>query len=135
MRKIFNQIKYNVKKLKPSNVDIERNKCTHYEYSEYDGTCSICGIKINLKIDREDMIKSSNNLISYLETLKMIVNNYGSKKEIKAAQKYFDMIPLLLHISNLHDVGNEIYMRYEEVDDLLNDINTQNLEEEESDNE
>lgn len=103
--KYFNKNLYNAKKLKPKAEDIELNKCMHIV--EDSNECLICGTIVNRILDINELIDHSNNIINYLETMKMIAGYAFSKKELKTAQKYFDMIPLLKNINSLYDICNE----------------------------
>lgn len=115
MKTNFNIRKRNIKRLRPRPEDIELNKCTHYLGE--DGRCSICGIELETEIVLEDLYTSSETIIDYLETLKMLSEYVLTKKERKAAQRYFNMIPLLKNIIGLYDVCNDANWEY------LNNIN------------
>ena len=110
--KSFNKEKLNIETLKPQAKDIELNKCTHIMYDEDTKICEDCGVNLNLELSEDELITMANNLITYLETLKMVINLCGSKKEIRAMQKYFNMIPLLKNIKNVHYVCEESHNEY-----------------------
>ena len=106
--KKFNKMKFNIKKLKPLPEAIELNKCIHTLLDEETGECAVCKNKIKLELPTEsDILNASTCIVNSLETMKMIVNSCMSKKEIRAAQKYFDMIPLLNNISSLYEICTE----------------------------
>ena len=103
--KQFNEEKFNVKKLQPKATDIELNKCTHECFDKYTGECALCGYKLHFDIhDPKELYKSVNYLIEKLEAFKTIMYSCGSDKEISAAKKYFDIIPLLKNIDSLHNI-------------------------------
>lgn len=106
MKRKFNKVKYNIKKLQLRPEDIEANKCTHEVFSKEDGECAECGIVVNPDVcfDEENFTKAVDIVITHLESMKMIVNTCMTKGEIKAAQKYFNMIPLLHNIDTLYDI-------------------------------
>lgn len=136
MKNRFNKIKYNVKRLKPRPEDIELNKCTHEIFDKETGECPVCGVIVSpdTNFNDNDLLLAAQNVIDHLESMKMIANACMSKKEIKAAQKYFDMIPLLQNVDVLLDICKEelnntdldIVDLYEPIDhfdyDELNDI-------------
>lgn len=105
MKNKFNKTAYNIKKLIPREEDIEFNKCTHT--TDENGVCYLCGIEMELNINLNDLVNSTNVLISYLETMKMIANSSLRKKEFKVAKEYFDMIPLLKNITALYDICSD----------------------------
>ena len=113
--KKFSKEKYTISKLKPKPLTVEANKCTHQNYNIDDNYCTECGRELNLNLDHVNLLVHTSEVVNYLETFKMLMNAYGTRKEIKAAQKYFDMIPLLLNIGKLHDVCREKYAEYEEL--------------------
>jgi hypothetical protein len=101
----FNEEKYFVKKLQPKATDIELNKCTHECFDKDTGECALCSYMLKFDIhDEEELYKSVKYLIERLETFKTIMYSCGSAKEIAAAKKYFDMIPLLKNIGSLNDI-------------------------------
>ena len=105
MRTSFNEEMYNTKRLQPRNEHIEFNKCTHAVINE-NNKCVLCGTELKLALKSSELLHSADVIIDYLESMKMLSNGM-SKKECKAAQKYFDMIPLLKNINNLYDICNE----------------------------
>lgn len=108
MRNRFNKRNYNIKRLQPSADEIELNRCTHIvdvESEKYE--CLLCGTIIKQNLDIENFINSAFNVAEYLETMKMVANNSLSRKEYKAAQKYFDMIPYLRNIRALYNICEE----------------------------
>ena len=113
MKKLFNQEKLNIERLKPKAEDVELNKCDHMLIDEETSTCTICGkhITCNIAYD-EETNKAVNTIIDMLESLKMVMNEVSSKKELKVAQSYFDMIPLLKNLSSLEKVVVDDYTRY-----------------------
>ena len=131
----FNKEKYNTKRLQPRIEDIELNKCTHEVFDKTTGECAECGTKVNISftlIDENEFIYSVNDVIDQLESMKMIVNSCMNKQEIKAAQKYFDMIPLLKNINTLYDIcKNEVELStLDEID--LGELLYSNMIEEET---
>lgn len=110
MRNKFNKEKYNIKRLEVRDEDIERNKCTHEIFDKESGECAICGTEVNPNapwFNEDELISAVDTVIDHLETMKMIVNSCMSKKEIRAAQEYFDMIPLLNNIDTLYNICME----------------------------
>lgn len=126
MKKQFNEEKYNIKKLQPKATDLELNKCTHLYFDKDSGECMMCGYKLDFNIhDLEELQKSANYLIKNLETFKTILCSCGSVKEIAAAKKYFDMIPLLKNIDALHSIGIDMLINssQENIEEELEDQN------------
>ena len=114
----FNHEKLNIARLKPNATDVELNKCTHMFIDEETSTCTVCGKHITCDIAfDEETSKAIDLVIDKLESLKMVMNELSSKKELKIAQPYFDMIPLLKNLESLQNVV---------VDDYTNYINTLN---------
>lgn len=119
MKRDFNKILYNIKRLKPKPEDIEANKCHHcIDEEKDDDICILCGTEIERDLNFNNLTYHSNMVIQYLESMKMIANCSLTKKELKAAQKYFDMIPLLKNISNLYNICSE---EQENLDTYLNE--------------
>jgi hypothetical protein len=115
--------KYHTTKMQPKLEDIELNKCIH-NAENIDSKCPICGSKIDTNMDLEKLLSSADTLISYLETMKMVSNTVLTSKEIKAAQKYFDMIPLLKNIESIYNICKDEFEHYiyyiEENEDIEN---------------
>lgn len=108
MKKGFSKERFNIKKLEVCKEDIEYNKCIHSIFSAEDGVCQTCGTIINTNLNLDKLLSSTDVLIQYLETMKMVVNNSGlSHAEIKAAKKYTDIIPLLKNIDVLYTICKE----------------------------
>lgn len=106
MRNKFNKTKYNINMLKPTPESIEKNKCTHEVFAVEDGSCLTCGVNASPKkcLNPDKLIEAKATMIEHLQCMKMVANSCLSKKEIKAAQKYFDMIPLLEKIDVLYNI-------------------------------
>lgn len=129
MKLKFNKEKYNIKRLQPRAEDIEVNKCTHEIFSKEDGQCAVCNTVVdpNMCLDEELLTSSVDIIITHLHCMKMVVNSCMGKKEIKAAQKYFDMIPLLQNIDALYNICIEEFNNTvldtvelnERIDDLI----------------
>lgn len=106
----FNKEKHNIKRLQPRVEDIELNKCTHEIFDKTTGECALCGTKVSIDFSwfkENEFTESIDNVIDELESMKMIINSCMGDKEIKAAQKYFNMIPLLKNIGALYDICKE----------------------------
>ena len=128
MKKQFDQEKYNVKKLQPKATDIELNKCTHLYFDKDSGECLMCGYNLDFNVhDLEELQKSANYLVKNLETFKTILYSCGSIKEIVAAKKYFDMIPLLKNIDALHSIGIDMLINSSQ-DPIEDELSEQNEE-------
>ena len=120
----FKQQKYNIKRLQPKVRDIELNKCTHC-IEEDDLICWICGEEIELNLNYNELIESADTIIRQLETMKFISNLTMTKKEFKAAKKYFDMIPLLKNITELYNICDENLTQYEQA---LEELDNEQIE-------
>lgn len=105
----FNKIKYNIKKLKPRAEDIVLNKCTHAIFCKEDGKCASCKTTVdpNVCLNETELNYAVEVIVNHLECMKMITNICMSKKEIRAAKKYFKMIPLLKNLYILYDICND----------------------------
>ena len=123
----LNKITSNVKKLKPNKIHMELNKCNHIVENFEQDTCPICNAEITPKLSIGHLEDITNDLVKYLETMKMITNCTLSKTEIKATKKYFDMIPLLKNINALYDICYNEYELYLSV--LNNDDNCEDSNE------
>lgn len=106
MKNKFNKTKYNIERLKPRPEDIELNKCTHEIFDKDDGKCAVCETVVspNIIFNQMELWQAIETVSDHLECMKMIVNSCMSRKEAKAAQKYFDMIPLLNNLEVLYDI-------------------------------
>jgi hypothetical protein len=103
--------KFNVEKLKPA--DNMWDKCGHSVFCQETGECDICGAILNTKINADKLEESIEYIISSLEYYKMIMyNTKSTKAEIKAANKYFKMIPLLENIFSLSNVCDDKLKKY-----------------------
>lgn len=105
--KTFDKANYNVKRLKPKAEDIELNKCRHMINSADDDKCILCGTDIDIELSSNELIYAADTLVDYLESMKLIANYFLSNKENRAAQKYFNMIPLLKNITELYIICSE----------------------------
>lgn len=123
----FSKAKYNARRLRPRAEDIVFNLCTHEIIDKEEGLCAICGTEVDLKYNfyqTGDIERAAETLINSLECMKMITNSCLSKKEKKAAQYYFDIIPLLKNITTLHDICSEALesASFDEVDVFDNSV-------------
>lgn len=127
----FSSEKLNIERLKPKAIDIELNKCTHLSIDEQTSTCTICGkhVSCNIAFD-EETDKAIALIIDKIESLKMVMSELGTSKELKIAQPYFNMIPLLNNLESLQDVVVHNYSTYI---DTLNQIHAEETAEFEND--
>ena len=121
MNKRFNLIKCNAKKLKPKREHVKMNKCTHSIVNN-DNVCLVCGWNINTDLNLDEFLRSADVVADYLETMKMIISNTCcTRAERKAAQKYFNMIPLLSNIESLYKIS---YDKSKLADNNDSEVNT-----------
>ena len=109
MKRKFSREKFIIESLKPRPEDIIFNRCTHQIFDKETGECATCKtiINPNMCFDKTELMTATDTVIENLECMKMIVNSCMDKKVVRAAQKYFDMIPLLQNIYALYDICNE----------------------------
>ena len=109
-RKYFNKEKFNIERLQPQKEIIEMNNCTHLNLKN--NRCEDCGIYLEEEMNLDELVEAGQVITGYLETMKMVANVTLSKKEMKVAQKYFDMLPLLYNLTELYEVCEEEYGNY-----------------------
>lgn len=115
-RKKFNPEKANFEAIKPSNYTKEINKCVHPDVDE-NGVCKVCDAVLNTDMNAGELEITAYTLISYLESMKMQINNSSASRKVKhEADKYFNMIPYLTNITDLYEVCKS-YAEAEEIKD------------------